>query len=70
MAGYCIVPIGAVPVGNRLNANFTTTCIEWSELPDKADREVVKVQYGSVLHRYSAAEAELEALKISHLRPR
>ena len=67
MAGYCIVEIGSVPQTDRLNTNLGATCEEWSQLPDKAQKEVVAIEiHGSIIHRYSSNESEALAYKFRH----
>jgi hypothetical protein len=67
MTGYCIVNIGAVAAADRLGTNLGATCEEWSQLPDKARKEVVEIEiHGNLIRRYSCMESEALAQEFRH----
>jgi hypothetical protein len=67
MAGYCIVEIGAAPETDQVNAILGATCEEWSQLPDKAQKEVVAIEiHSNIVRRYSYNESEALAYKFRH----
>lgn len=56
---YQIVRIGSSP-GDLCFANEGATCEEWSQLEDKANKEVIAVDLatGKISHRYPHEESE------------
>lgn len=67
MTAYCIVRIGAAPESDRVSAILGATCSEWSQLPDKAQKEVVAIEtHGNLIRRYSSQESEQLAYSFIH----
>jgi hypothetical protein len=67
MTGYCIVRIGVAPESDRVNAILGATCSEWSQLHDKAQKEVVAIEtHGNLIRRYSSLESEQLAYSFLH----
>lgn len=70
MLTYQIVKIGDLPGDETTFSSEGGTCAEWSQLNDKAEKEVVAIDLttGAVRRRYPPSESERIALDFRNAR--